>query len=121
MGLIVDIQNDLEKGAVRLISEYRARLMFDAIKLCKDASGAEVLVSRTLVKVINKIDSYNDNYDFYVWMKTILVNIHRNDQDRPVTRGTIPVEDGVLIVREGRNYGAAEGRAAGVVGRAARV
>ena len=104
MGLIADIHNDLEKGAVRLISEYRARLISDAIKLCKDASGAEDLVSRTLVKVINKIDSYDDNYDFYVWMKTIMVNIHRNDQDRPVARGTMPVEDGALEQYAGADW-----------------
>ena len=96
MGLIADIQSDIEKGAVRLIAEYRSRLVAEAHRLCENQSDVEDLVSRTLVKVINNIDSHDESCDFYAWMKSIMVNLHRDDLDRPVTRGTLPVDEETL-------------------------
>ena len=95
MGLIADIQSDMEKGAVRLISEYRLRLVSDAQRLCENASDVDDLVSRTLVKVINNIDSHDATRDFYAWMKSIMENIHLNDVRRPVDRRTkaVPPEE----------------------------
>ena len=95
MGLIADIQSDMEKGAVRLISEYRLRLVSDAQRLCGNASDVDDLVSRTLVKVISNIDSHDATCDFYAWMKSIMENIHRNDTRGPVVRGTkvVPPEE----------------------------
>ena len=96
MGLIADIQNDIEKGAVRLITEYRLRLIVEARRICENASDVEDLVSRTLVKVINNIGSHDESRDFYAWMKSIMVNLHRNDLAHPVARGTVPVDDATL-------------------------
>ena len=95
MGLIADIQSDMEKGAVRLISEYRLRLVSDAQRLCENASDVDDLVSRTLVKVISNIDSHDATRDFYAWMKSIMENIHLNDVRRPVDRRTkaVPPEE----------------------------
>ena len=97
MSLIQDIHNDMEKGALRLITEYRSRLMSDAVRLCANISDAEDLVSQTLVKVIGNLDSYKEDNNFYGWMKTIMVNIHRNNLARPVDRGTVPVEEESLV------------------------
>ena len=96
MSLIADIQKDMEKGAVRLITEYRSRLLSDARRLCENPADAEDLVSRTFAKVINKIETHNEDCDFYAWMKTIMVNLHRDDLDHPVARGTEAVDDETL-------------------------
>ena len=104
MGLIADIHDDIEKGAVRLITEYRARLFSDAVRLCGNANDAEDLVNRTFLKVINRLDQHNPGKNFYGWMKTILVNLHRDDLDRPVTRGTVPVEDSILAQHAGADW-----------------
>ena len=96
MGLIADIQNDMEKGAVRLIAEYRSRLVAEAHRICENASDVEDLVSRTLVKVISNIESHDESCDFYAWMRSIMVNLHRNDLAHPVARGTVAVDDATL-------------------------
>ena len=96
MSIIAEIHNDLEKGTVRLMEEYRARLFSEAVHLCDNVASAEDLVSRTFVKVINNLSSYRADNNFYGWMKTILLNLHRNDLQRPVQRGTVPVDPGTL-------------------------
>ena len=96
MGLIADIQNDMERGAVRLITEYRSRLIAEAQRICENASDVEDLVSRTLVKVISNIESHDESCDFYAWMRSIMVNLHRNDLAHPVARGTVAVDDATL-------------------------
>ena len=45
MSLIADIHNDIENGAIRLITEYQARLFSDAIKICGNSADAEDLVT----------------------------------------------------------------------------
>ena len=96
MSLIADIHADLENGAVRLIAEYRTRLFADAVQLCGNSTDAEDLVSRTFQKVLSRIDQHRPDGDFYGWMKAILTNIHRDDLDRPVTRGTVAVDAATL-------------------------
>ena len=96
MSLIADIHADLENGAVRLIAEYRTRLFAEAVQLCGNSTDAEDLVSRTFQKVLSRIDQHRPDGDFYGWMKAILTNIHRDDLDRPVTRGTVAVDAATL-------------------------
>ena len=104
MSLIADIHNDIENGAIRLITEYQARLFSDAIKICGNSADAEDLVNRTFVKAINSLSQHKPEKNFYGWMKAILVNLHRDDLDRPVTRGTMPVEDGALEQYAGADW-----------------
>ena len=52
MSLIADIHNDMEDGAIRLITEYRARLFSDAVRICGNPHDADDLVDRTFVKVL---------------------------------------------------------------------
>ena len=96
MSVIADIHNDMERGARRLITEYRARLFSDAVRLCENMTDAEDLVSQTFAKVVNSLDSYKEDDNFYGWMKTIMINIRRNDLARPVARGTVPVDAATL-------------------------
>ena len=53
-----EIQQDREKGAARLVAEYKERLYAAAFSLCGDATEAEDLVFRTFEQVLDKIDSY---------------------------------------------------------------
>ena len=96
MSLIADLHNDLEKGALRLMTEYRARLYADALRLCDNAADAEDLVERTFAKAIGKIDLYKEDHNLYGWMKTIMGNLRRDDLDHPVARGTVPVDEVTL-------------------------
>ena len=104
MSLIADIHNDMEKGAVRLITEYRARLISDAVRICENIGEAEDLVDRTFVKVIRNIESHHEDRNLYGWMKTIMVNVHRNDLARPVARGTEPVDAETLEAHAGADW-----------------
>ena len=104
MSLIADIHNDMEKGAVRLITEYRARLISDAVRICENIGEAEDLVDRTFVKVIRNIESHHGDRNLYGWMKTIMVNVHRNDLARPVARGTEPVDAETLEAHAGADW-----------------
>ena len=82
MGIVEEIQNDREKGAKRLESEYRAGLMTLALRLCHDSGDAAELVNRTFAEVIAGIDDYAEQSAFFGWMSKILVNIHAKDVRR---------------------------------------
>ena len=69
MSVLEDIHNDLERGAVRLVSEYRERLSRDALALCGNAAEAEDLAFRTFERAIAKIDTFRGECSLYSWMK----------------------------------------------------
>ena len=96
MSVISDIHKDLEEGAIRLIAEHRDCLFAEAVRMCKDASTAEDLVSRTFAKAIQKIDSHDESRSLAAWLKTIMQNLYRNDMKRPVVRGTDPIDPAEL-------------------------
>ena len=89
MGVVQDIQNDIERGAARLVAEYRSRLMRDAVGLCGDAAEAEDFVFRTFDKAIRNIDSFREEGSLYDWMKAILVNDVRSAHRSKVVQNTI--------------------------------
>ena len=91
IGIIQEILQDREKGAVRLVSEYRERLYAVAIALCNDATEAEDLVFRTFEQVLDKVETCGSEASFYSWMCAILRNFHRHSVRRPVNRNTEPV------------------------------
>ena len=92
MDLISSIHNDLHKGALQLIAEHRARLYAEALGLCKNETDAEDLVIRTLDKAIRKIDTYSGSGDILSWMRSIMTNLHLNDNRAPVDRLTNVLE-----------------------------
>ena len=92
MGVVTDIQKDLEKGALRFVAEYRDRLYAEAIRLSRDCSEAEDLVSMTFDKAIRNIDSLMAEENLFEWMKKIMSNLLLNQHRNPVTKGTRPVD-----------------------------
>ena len=82
MDIVEEIQNDPEKGAKRLESEYRAGLMTLALRFCHDPGDAAELVNRTFAEVVASIDNYAEQSAFFGWMSKILVNLHAKDVRR---------------------------------------
>ncbi|MBQ6926393.1 MAG: sigma-70 family RNA polymerase sigma factor [Kiritimatiellae bacterium] len=82
MDIVEEIQNDPEKGAKRLESEYRAGLMTLALRFCHDPGDAAELVNRTFAEVVTSIDNYAEQSAFFGWMSKILVNLHAKDVRR---------------------------------------
>lgn len=75
MGLIKQIQTDLEMGAVRLFNEYYARLLADARELYKDEGLAEDAAMATLEQFISCREKYDpEKGELYPWLKTIMRN-----------------------------------------------
>ena len=77
MGIISDIQADLEKSARELLDEYKDRLMAEAIRLCKDESTAEDLVVCTFENYFFKQAKHDpERGSLYGWLRTILHNLY---------------------------------------------
>ena len=89
MSLLEDIHDDLEKGAARLVAEYREQLCRDAFALCGDAVEAEDLAFRTFDRAIRKIDTFRSECSFYSWMKSILENLYRSSRRTKAANGTV--------------------------------
>ena len=85
------ILRDREEGALQLEVEYRERLYSVAFALCHDATEAEDLVFRTIERVIEKIDTYEEQDSFYNWMCVILQNLYRDSRRNKMVQGTMPV------------------------------
>ena len=83
MGVISEIKNDLDKGALRLLSEYRGLLLSQAKTLVSSPEEAEDLVFCTIERVLAKSDTYDSSKgDLLTWMKAIMTNLHRDGHRR---------------------------------------
>ena len=91
--IVQDILQGREKGAERLVAEYKDSLYAAALALCGNPATAEDLVSQTFEKVVLKIDTCRDADSFYGWMYAILLNCYRNSIRNKVSGGTAPVGD----------------------------
>ena len=91
MEIYEEIREDREKGARRMVAEYRVRLTTAARMLCSDVHTAEDLVFRAFERAILKIDEFRPTGSFYYWIYSILLNFHRMDlrkrSSRPETIG----------------------------------
>ena len=102
MGVIQDIHEDLERGAARLVAEYRDRLCRDALALCGDEVEAEDFAFRAFDKAIRHIDSYKGDASFYGWMKAILANdISSAHRTKAAQNTTVAEADPELPAPEG--------------------
>ena len=72
-----EIKADPNSGAKRLVVEYGDRLYDAAVRLCLDDDAAQELVSRTLLRAIERIDLFRGGSMLYTWLYTILVNFWR--------------------------------------------
>ena len=91
--IVQEILQCREKGAERLVAEYKDSLYAAALALCGNPATAEDLVSQTFEKVVLKIDTCRDADSFYGWMYAILLNCYRNSIRNKVSGGTAPVGD----------------------------
>jgi RNA polymerase sigma-70 factor (ECF subfamily) len=89
--IVRDIVEDRERGAARLIAEYRDRLYRDAFALCGEKSAAEDLVFKTFEQVLDKIEDCRDEQSFYAWMYAILRNFHLKSVRGCMVRNTVTV------------------------------
>ncbi|MBR3221769.1 MAG: sigma-70 family RNA polymerase sigma factor [Kiritimatiellae bacterium] len=69
-----------ETGARRMLAEYGDRLYDAACRLCLDEELAKDLVSRTLVRAIERISLFRGNSTFYTWLYSILFNFWRMER-----------------------------------------
>ena len=92
MGVIQNLRDDLEKGAVQLVAEYRDKIYRDALSLCGDHAEAEDFAFRTFDKAIRKIDSCKGEGTLYEWMKAILLNEIRSAKRTKSAKNTIVAE-----------------------------
>jgi len=79
MEIWLEIRNDQESGAKRLVSEYGDRLFAAAALLCRDDSDAEELVFRTFNQAVAKIRQFSPTGDFFDWLYMIMLNFRRMD------------------------------------------
>ena len=82
--------HDREKGSVQFVAEYRDRLYSVALALCHDETEAEDLVLRTLERVIEKIDTYQEQNSFLNWVCVIMLNLYRDSARGKVSQGMVP-------------------------------
>ena len=92
MGVIASVRNDLTKSALQLIVECRDRLFSVAYRECANTADAEDLVSRTMIKALQKLDGEVEVENFFAWLKTMMLNLRKDDLRRAMIRGTEPVE-----------------------------
>ena len=97
MGIIRDIQDDLNLAAVRLVGEHRGRLLSEAKRLCGDESEAEDLVMITFDQAFRDYDSFDPKKgDFQAWLFGILHRVYGKSNRRLVNRRTQPVDEETL-------------------------
>ena len=89
--IVRDILEDRERGAARLLAEYRDRLFCDALALCGEKSAAEDLVFKTFERVLDKIEDCRDEQSFYAWMYAILRNYHLKSIRGRMVKNTVAV------------------------------
>jgi len=79
MDIWLEIRNDQESGAKRLVSEYGNRLFAAAALLCPDERDAEDLVFRCFERAISRIRTYEPTGEFFGWLYVIMLNFRRMD------------------------------------------
>ena len=91
MGVLKQIQTDIDNAALNMVTEYRNRLYADARKLCGDATEAEDLVMLTFNRVFSEGSGYDESKgEFYPWMRGVMQRIYVRKDRRTVNRQTRP-------------------------------
>ena len=83
-----------EDDARRLVQTHGPRLFALALRLCDDPTEAEELVFRTLERALAALGRYRPEAPFEAWLRTILLNLRRNDlrarAARPPSASALP-------------------------------
>lgn len=74
-----EIKKDPEVGTRRLVAEYGDRLFGVARRLGLAEHDAAELVFRTLLRAVERIESFNGKSSFYTWLYAIMMNFRRMD------------------------------------------
>ena len=83
MEIVVEVlKRNRQEGARLLLMEYRDRLFKVAFRICCNASMAEDLVLGTLIRAVDKIDSYDGKGGFFQWLYAILMNLYKMELRR---------------------------------------
>ena len=97
MGIIKEIQSDLDNAALRVVSDYRSRLSAEALKLCGNPTDSEDLVMRTFDAVFRARDTFDSKKgDFYPWIVGVMHRVWAKTDRRIVDRATQPVDPLIL-------------------------
>ena len=92
MSLISDLQDDLDKAAIRVVSEYHARLQAEALKMCENAAEAEDLVMMTFAQFFREKDRYDPSKgELFGWMCGVMRHERARMNRRAVERATAAV------------------------------
>lgn len=73
-----EILEDEDKGARRLVAEYKDRLVAVASFFAPNPAEAEDLVFQTFLKAIRNIRQHRPESSFYGWIHSILLNFCRS-------------------------------------------
>ncbi len=95
MDIVQEIRENREKGAKRLDSEYRGRLMAVAVRVCGDVEEAKSYVNQTFAEAIERIETLTNPDSFFSWMCSMLVNMHakatrRKEHERVIYTDQLP-------------------------------
>ena len=92
MSLISDLQDDLDKAAIRVVTEYHARLQAEALKMCENAAEAEDLVMLTFAQFFREKDRYDPSKgELFGWMCGVMRHERSRMNRRAVERATAAV------------------------------
>ena len=92
MSLISDLQDDLDKAAIRVVTEYHARLQAEALKMCGNAVEAEDLVMQTFAQFFREKDRYDPSKgELFGWMCGVMRHERARMNRRAVERATTAV------------------------------
>ena len=75
--ILHEISERPNEGARILVGKYGRRLYAMAMRLCRNETDAEDLVSRTLARVIQSIGSFKGDSDFFTWQCAIMANFFK--------------------------------------------
>ncbi len=78
-----------EDGARLLVGAYGRRLYAAAMRLCRNETDAEDLVSRTLARVVQSIGSFKGDSSFFTWQCSIMANFFKMDIRRKAANALV--------------------------------
>src|SRR5206468_6496028 len=81
----------------RLVQPLEARLLRQAMALCRDAATAEDIASETLVQAWKSLAAYNETCRLSTWLYAILLHRHQKSlraaRSRPIPLAWLPLAD----------------------------
>ena len=101
-----ELRRDREKGAKRLVDEYKDSLLLFALKLCDDNYySAEALVYQTFFDVLAKIEEYDAaKGDFTGWMRGMMKRCHAKNSRRKSDKTVVLAKDIPEVPDDGAEY-----------------